>query len=145
MASQDFNMRLGDSPDLAKWRLGRSAVHGKGVFAKQDLSAGDVLGVAMYQITNEADAMELTALSRFCNHGRPANVVLVPTNSDVFGKLAWLVAEKDIPAGQEIRVDYVRSAHVLGGVDYTWMGKKVPYISTDTTWLRGEDKTKLDS
>lgn len=90
------------------YEVRRSAVHGKGLFARTAIPADAVLGYCKVKPAEEAGLHTLTlgdgrlvdvcCSLKYINHGRPANVIYYDDFS--------VVALRDIAADEELLHDY---------------------------------------
>jgi len=90
------------------YKVGKSQVHGKGLFATQDILAGTQLGVCKTRKVDEAGwhtltladgrLFDVTCSLKYINHSKQANV----SYYDDF----TVVALTDISAGAELLHDY---------------------------------------
>ena len=87
-----------------------SPIHGQGVFAKEDIASGSELGEChvflMQNYDLETKKWERkhwmrTSIGAFLNHDMNSNCTV-----DVRDNCAFLIATKDIKAGEEITVTY---------------------------------------
>ncbi len=89
-----------------------SPIHGQGLFANEDISAGTELGESHCFLMQDYDVETKTwsrkewirrPIGAFLNHSTNPNVTVDVQGS---GNTAFLVAIKDIPEGEEITVTY---------------------------------------
>lgn len=90
------------------YRVQRSAIHGKGLFARTDIIEGTVLGVCETRPATEAGPhtltmtdgrlIDVTCSLKYINHHKSANVIYY----DDF----TVVALRDVVAGEELLHDY---------------------------------------
>jgi hypothetical protein len=112
---------------MSRWYLGTSEIEGTGIFATDDLSKGDSLGLAVLEQEQDEHGLKfrnLTTLARYCNHspGDEANVELAP-HGDKFE----LVAKRDIAADEELVADYVDVSNKVGiASDFVYNGELMP-------------------
>lgn len=88
--------------------VGTSPIHGRGLFARDFISEGTVLGYCDVKPTNtpclytltidDHQLFEVTCCFKYINHGRPSNVAYYDDFS--------VVALHDIEAGEELLHDY---------------------------------------
>ncbi len=92
------------------FRIGKSPIHGRGVFAARPIPKGELIGVAILRIgRGKPDkALRQTILSRYLNHANEPNAAMVPIHGG-FG----LLALGDIPEDKEIVVDYDRTGRTV--------------------------------
>ncbi len=89
-------------------KVRRSAVHGKGLFARRPIAADTVIGWCKIRPTVEAGLhtlslecgreVDICCALKYINHGRPANVIYYDDFS--------VVALRDIEPGEELLHDY---------------------------------------
>ncbi len=90
------------------YRVGKSPIHGKGLFAAREIADGDVLGYCKTRPAREAGLHTLTLADgrlfdvscplKYINHSKQANV----SYYDDFS----VVALRDIRSGEELLHDY---------------------------------------
>ncbi len=85
-----------------KWYISPSSIHGKGVFANQDIPTGSSIGTIV--TTRVGAEPMITQMGSTLNHGDSANgsMELSAMGNDRYD----LIAKKDIKAGSEITVNY---------------------------------------
>lgn len=98
------------------FRIGKSPIHGKGMFAARPIGRGETIGVSLER--EDDGSLRQTILSRFTNHSSSPNMVNVRS-----GDLFELVALRDIPEGEELLADYAAFATTVAP-------EKVPDMST---------------
>ena len=106
----------------ATWIVKESAVHGRGLFAKQDFKAGETVVKAAKRMGGQdgLDRYEITFATRYTNHSSTPNARLKKVAS---GRVE-IIAEQPIKAGAEVLVDYHRTQSALGPGSYmTYRGK----------------------
>lgn len=87
-------------------RIGPSSLHGQGLFATEDLTAGQVLAPA------RIGGLRAPA-GRWTNHAKNPNCVFVRReNGDLY-----LVAAREVEQGEELTMDYRQSGRVNGYED----------------------------
>lgn len=113
--------------------VGRSSIHGRGVFAKRAHSPGSKIGVAaMPRQGGDGKAhWELSSGARFTNHQTRPNAKNVKEG----GRLV-LAATQPIRADDEVTVDYNHVGQVVGDDSLTWRGKKVPDANAESFFRR---------
>jgi hypothetical protein len=115
-----------------KWYLGASEIEGTGVFAAEDLSKGDNLGLAILPEEQDAYGLRfrnLTTLSRYCNHSpaEEANVEIV-ASGDSFD----LHAKRDIEADEELVADYGDVSNKVGlAGELVYNGEMMPRVAPE--------------
>ncbi len=90
------------------YRVGKSAIHGKGLFARSNIAEGTVLGFCATRPAREAGLhtltmadgrlIDVTCSLKYINHHKSANVIYYDDFS--------VVALRDIAAGEELLHDY---------------------------------------
>jgi hypothetical protein len=111
------------------WRIERSAIHGKGLFATQDIPAG---GRVAHSASLEKDDVgleqwELSEAARYTNHSRTPN-----TKVDSDGSKMTMVATEPIDDGEEIRVSYFQvGKSMFPGQRLTHGGRPMRTVSTE--------------
>lgn len=90
------------------YRVQKSAIHGKGLFARANILTGEVLGSCATRPVSEAglhtltlpdgSLMDVVCSLKYINHNKSANVVYYDDFS--------VVALRDIAAGEELLHDY---------------------------------------
>ena len=106
----------------ATWIVKESAIHGRGLFAKQDFKAGETVVKAAKRMGGQdgLDRYEITFATRYTNHSSTPNARLKKVAS---GRVE-IIAEQPIKAGAEVLVDYHRTQSALGPGSYmTYRGK----------------------
>lgn len=91
---------------------------GKGVFAKQDFAEGEIIGLLTGKIIDDPDytseycvelderhSLEPFQPFRFLNHCCEPNAELVSYEDEAFSEI-YVVAIRDIEAGEEVLIDY---------------------------------------
>lgn len=129
MSDSSFESRLIGLSERARWVVGPSKIDGQGVIAKKTMAKDEVVGVAMYQISQGSDELELTALARYCNHSPDPNLRVESRDNGIFGVIVYFRATKKILPAEEMLVDYGASTAALQGRNYTWKGFLVPSVS----------------
>ena len=103
------------------WRVEKSDIHGKGLFAIRDIPVG---GHVAHSADLEEDDVglgqwELSEAARYTNHSRDPNTTV---NSD--GQKMTMVAASPIKSGEEIKVSYFQVGNVMSpGTRLTHKGK----------------------
>lgn len=135
--SQQFRQLAKRASELSQnWYLGQSEIAGTGVFAAEDLSKGDNLGLAILAEERDPYGLKfrnLTTLARYCNHspGDEANVEIVERD----GKFD-LRATRDIAADEELVADYEAVSNKVGiATEFVYNGELMP--RQDSTTLTG--------
>ena len=77
-----------------------SGIHGKGLFATEDIESGAVLGLSHIMVEDE---LIRTALGGFYNHSEVPNCKKIVNTDETKW---WLAADMPIKAGDEITVKY---------------------------------------
>ena len=93
------------------WFVGRSSIHGMGVFASRDIKKGEKIYPVLRpsKAGYESTTPEFGAYLNHCT--KHANAALVGLDTTVYGKdPVWLGATRDIPQGREITMDYTTPA-----------------------------------
>lgn len=90
------------------YRVEKSAIHGKGLFARTKITQGTVLGMCATRPVSEAglhtltlhdgSLVDVTCSLKYINHHKTANVIYYDDFS--------VVALRDIAAGEELLHDY---------------------------------------
>ena len=90
------------------YRVKKSAIHGKGLFARSSIAEGSLLGVCKTQSASKAGLhtltmpdgrlIDVTCSLKYINHHKSANVIYYDDFS--------VVALRDIGAGEELLHDY---------------------------------------
>ena len=88
--------------------LHKSSIHGYGVFAKQSISRGTILGISHVQHDLFPDGWIRTPLGGFYNHSENPNCELIDDKMDdgFITKIKLLRAIKNISIGTEITCTY---------------------------------------
>jgi putative nucleotidyltransferase with HDIG domain len=84
----------------------KSPIHGKGVFSKEKIKKGDVIGLIM---TKDLRKDSRTVVGKYLNHSADPNALAISTK-----KGYALAARQDIPADTEILVDYQQFEDLSG-------------------------------
>jgi 8-oxo-dGTP pyrophosphatase MutT (NUDIX family) len=111
------------------WRIERSVIHGKGLFATQDIPVG---GRVAHSASLEKDDVgleqwELSEAARYTNHSRTPN-----TTVDSDGSKMTMVATEPIEDGEEIRVSYFQVGKSMSpGQRLTHGGRPMRTVSTE--------------
>ena len=82
-----------------------SDIHGKGIFAGEHVSKGTELGIS--HVRRGGDNWDIPPLGKYHNHSDQPNCVSVadaPLEGEKYSRK--MVASRDIPAGEEVTVDY---------------------------------------
>jgi len=90
----------------------KSQIHGKGVFSKEKIKKGDVVGLIMKKLKGAKDtdsAYSRTDIGKYLNHSKDPNALAISTK-----KGYALAASRDIPANTEILVDYEEFQELSG-------------------------------
>jgi len=105
-------------------RVGESAIHGKGLFAAQKFSDGDIIVDRLMTVLPDNEdgkhVYEQSDDARYTNHSDSPNTEIVKGDGYV-----QMRALRDIVSGEELTADYVRTTNVLGPLKYQYKGK--PY------------------
>ncbi|CAA0105834.1 Uncharacterised protein [Zhongshania aliphaticivorans] len=90
------------------YQVGKSEIHGKGLFARQDIAQGALLGICATRAVNEAglhtltmsdgSLVDVTCSLKYINHHKSLNVIYYDDFS--------VVALRNISAGEELLHDY---------------------------------------
>ena len=84
------------------FKIDKSPIHGKGVFASKDLQAGEFINIAIYR--GEDGVPHTTKFGGYLNHSYNPNAI---TNKD--GDKYLTYAGKKINNGDEVTVDYTKN------------------------------------
>lgn len=98
-----------------KLKVKNSKIHGKGVFAEDEILAMEYVGKLI--TTNENGVKELSTLTMYMNHSPMFNVQPLMEDDEV----VFLTTRKILP-GEELLIDYSHS-HELGFVDSWYLSK----------------------
>lgn len=86
-----------------KWKVGRSKIHGNGVFANQNIKKGESIGIGIPLLgeTPKTITFERNTFGLLINESKTPNAETIKIGKD------WhFVAIKDIIVNEEIFVDY---------------------------------------
>lgn len=104
-------------------RIGRSPIHGDGVFAMRTFAAGDVIAPA--RIGNQR-----TPVGRFVNHARNPNCVMALQGEEIV-----LVAVQDVLTDDELTVDYRQASRAGAACDVA--------VSTRNCFMEAATRDKI--
>jgi SET domain-containing protein len=85
---------------MVKYKVKKSKIHGKGVFSKKLIGAGETIGLTVDMNKKSADK-RYGSLGHYTNHSMKPNAVVVP-----YGAKMYVVATKPIKCNTEITADY---------------------------------------
>ena len=98
------------------YRIGKSPIHGKGMFATRSIRRGEIIGLALRR--DDDGELFQTILSRYLNHSNQPNLINVPK-----GDQFELVALRNIKPNEELVTDYAAFTLIVAP-------EKVPPMST---------------
>ena len=127
-ARRDIPFRT-KSGEEEPWRVEESDIHGKGIFATRDISAGEHVAHSadLEQDDVGMDRWELTEAARYTNHSRDPNTVV-----DSNGSKMTMRAFKPIKEGDEIRVSYFQVGRAMSpGQTLTYNGKPMRSVTPE--------------
>ena len=110
-------------PESEPWRIEKSDIHGKGLFATRDIEPGGLVAHSATFIpgTPGKDThhkWDLSEAARYTNHSSDPNTVVT---SD--GENMKMMAASPIKKGDEIRVSYFQVSGAMGpGTELTYKG-----------------------
>jgi hypothetical protein len=113
-----------------KWYIGSSDLDGNGIFAEVDIPKDTDVGEALGPEQSDEVGLKfrfLTTLARYCNHlpAPEANTTISVDKDDKFK----LVALRDIPADEELTIDYVDVSRKIGPFTQMQYGNEImPYV-----------------
>jgi len=111
------------------WRVEKSDIHGKGIFATRDISAGEHVAHSanLEQDNVGMDRWELTEAARYTNHSSQPNTVV-----DSDGSTMTMRAFEPIKEGDEIRVSYFQVGRAMSpGQTLTYEGKTMRSVTPE--------------
>tara|TARA_R110002020_G_scaffold150376_1_gene327029 strand:+ start:324 stop:707 length:384 start_codon:yes stop_codon:yes gene_type:complete len=115
--------------DEEPWRVDKSDIHGKGLFATRDISAGEHVAHSadLEQDGIEVGRWEMTKAARYTNHSADPN-----TTVDSKGSKMTMRAFRPIKEGDEIRVSYFQVGSTMSpGQKLTYEGKLVRSVTPE--------------
>lgn len=126
-----FRTKVGESEP---WRIEKSDIHGKGLFATRDIDAGERVAHSADLESDEIgmDRWELSEAARYTNHAKTPNTLV-----DSDGAKMTMVAMRPIKEGEEIRVSYFQVGSVMApGQQLTYNGKPMRSVTPEelTKW-----------
>jgi|TARA_B100000073_G_C23531759_1_gene492281 hypothetical protein len=93
------------------WEIKDSKIHGKGIFAKEDINKGSLIGKA-YDLIGEVNdkyiAGEITILGSIHNHSFNPNA-----RPEIYNNQIFFEALNNISKGEEITCDYGEYYNIL--------------------------------
>jgi len=98
---------------LKKFKIRKSKISGKGVFAKDNINKNSVIGLGFKKIKNTKNPDEdytRTNLGKYINHSKKPNVKLLKLNNKFF-----IISIKEIAKNNELFIDYD---------SFPWEGKR---------------------
>lgn len=99
------------SPLLSCLRISQSLINGTGIFANNDLVAGQHLGVTHIWETNRIDWIR-TPLGGFINHSDEPNCFIVTNIDHHHGTQRELYVVKPIKEGEELTIYYTLPEYI---------------------------------
>ena len=85
--------------------VGESDIHGRGIFATDNLKEGDIVGVS--HVTHDRIWYQVFPIGIFYNHSKTPNCV-VKTEDNV----NLLITNRDIEKDEELTVDYTKQLYL---------------------------------
>ena len=85
--------------------VGKSKIHGRGIFSTEGLKEGDIIGVS--HVSYERIWYQVFPIGIFYNHSKTPNCI-VKTEDNI----NLLVAKKDIDKDDELLVDYTKQLYL---------------------------------
>mgnify|MGYP003122194747 CR=1 FL=1 len=85
--------------------VGKSNIHGRGLFTTDSLTEGDVIGVS--HVTYERVWYQVFPIGIFYNHSKNPNCII-----KVEDNLNLLITNRDIEKDEELIVDYTKQLHL---------------------------------
>jgi len=94
-----------------KWYISPSTIHGRGVFANQNIPAGSAIGTVVAR--RDGSEPVITQMGGTLNHGNSSNGSMEQSTKGV--DRYDLVAKRDISSGSEITVNYNSTPDFIAG------------------------------
>ena len=85
--------------------VGKSNIHGRGLFTTDSLNEGDIIGVS--HVTYERVWYQVFPIGIFYNHSKNPNCII-----KVEDNLNLLITNRDIEKDEELTVDYTKQLHL---------------------------------
>lgn len=92
--------KITENVEKKKYFVGKSKIHGKGVFSKQDLEENETIGL-LHTINQPYLDYDFTELGKLHNHNDNPNC-----HNKLIGKQRFLVASRTIKKGEELTTNY---------------------------------------